>query len=72
MTAPQKEQYVTPREVAQSAGMSRATIYVHIAKGNLRTKKLGTLTVATREDAQEFLSRLTKIKLGSREVSVFQ
>lgn len=67
-----REDYLTLSQIAQRAGVSRATIYAHIERGHLKTKRVGFYTVVTEENADAFLSRLTKIKLGSRELVVFQ
>jgi excisionase family DNA binding protein len=66
------EEYLTLSQVAERAGVSRATIYAHIERGNLQTKRVGFYTVVTEANAEAFLKRLTKIKLGTRDLVVFQ
>lgn len=38
------------REVAQSTGLSRATIYRLVAAGKLRTRKVGSRTIVPRAE----------------------
>lgn len=48
----------TIREAVVACGIGKSTLYVQIAKGNLKTRKLGSATVIRREDLQAFLDGL--------------
>jgi len=67
-----KKEYLTLSAIAKRAGVSRTTVYAHIERGHLKTEQVGFYTVVTEDNAEAFLRRLTKIKLGTRELVVYQ
>jgi len=64
--------YITVKKIAEKAGVSRATIYAHIERGNLTVKKVGFYTVIEAADAIRFLKRLRTIRLGNRDIVIYQ
>lgn len=57
MTIIDKFTYSVPEAVTMT-GISRSLLYVEIAAGRLRARKLGRRTVILREDLQAFLKAL--------------
>jgi excisionase family DNA binding protein len=43
------------REVVEMTGISRATVFRHIASGRLKTIKIGSITLVRHADLQAFI-----------------
>jgi predicted site-specific integrase-resolvase len=66
------DNYLTLAKVAEDTGVARTTLYSHIKRGNLKTKKLGFFTVVAPSDAAAFKKRLKKVSFGDRTITIFQ
>lgn len=66
------ENYITLQDLAKKSGVTRTTLYSHIAKGHLQAKKVGFFTVVKQEDADAFMKRLHRLTFGDRTVTVYQ
>ena len=50
------------KETATASGLSRSLLYIAIAEGTLRARKCRGRTIILREDLQEFLASLPRMK----------
>lgn len=66
------EQYLALAQVAEDTGVARTTLYSHIKRGNLKTKKVGFFTVVSAADAAAFKKKLKKVSFGGRTITVYQ
>lgn len=66
------EQYLTLAKVAEDVGIARTTLYSHIKRGNLKTKKMGFFTVVSAADAAAFRKKLKRVSFGDRTITVYQ
>jgi hypothetical protein len=67
-----KKDYVSLRQLAEEAKMSRATLYAHAHKGHITLRKVGYFTFVTKADAADFLSKIQHIELGDRKMTIYQ
>lgn len=66
------DDYITLQDLAKKSGVTRTTLYSHIARGHLKAKKVGFFTVVKQDDADAFIKRLHKLTFGGRTVMVYQ
>lgn len=66
------DDYITLQDLAVQSGVTRTTLYSHIARGHLKAKKVGYFTVVKQDDADAFVKRLHKLTFKGKTVMVFQ
>jgi excisionase family DNA binding protein len=67
MNTPATQQFLAPSEVARRLGLSRSTVYRHIARGDLPALRLGQDGTSLRVRADALEAWLTPVAGGEEE-----
>lgn len=63
--------YLSLSDVAKEVGISRPSLYPHMRRGHLKSRKVGHYTVVSEADFLKFKSGLRRVKLGASERIVY-